>query len=106
MSYADAWNQTWKGPRATGPTTIIVDGVHEEHEEHIMNMDTDEDDYTLEFSVAVDDIRAGRETAKLNEYHTSDLMSAMEIDWELVCSFLHIEPIGCILNFRLHFCRH
>ncbi|KAG8949315.1 hypothetical protein FRC04_008917 [Tulasnella sp. 424] len=83
MSYADAWNQTWKGPRTTGPTTIIVDGINEEHEEHIMNMETDEGDYTLDSGVAVEDIRAGRVTAKSYGYQNSDLMDAMEVDWEL-----------------------
>ncbi|KAG9019522.1 hypothetical protein FRB90_000831 [Tulasnella sp. 427] len=83
MSYADAWNQTWKGPRTTGPTTIIVDGIHEEDEELIMKMDTDEDDYTLDSTSVVEDIRIGRATAKTHEYRRSDLTDAMEVDWEL-----------------------
>ncbi|KAG8926548.1 hypothetical protein FRC00_002803, partial [Tulasnella sp. 408] len=55
MSYADAWNASYTGPRTTGPTTIIVDGINEEYEEHITGMDTDEDDYTLDSSIAVED---------------------------------------------------
>ncbi|KAG9046350.1 hypothetical protein FS837_004574 [Tulasnella sp. UAMH 9824] len=83
MSYADAWNLSWKGPRTTGPTTIIVDGINEEHEEQITGMDTDEDDYTLDSSTAVEDVRVGRTIAKSSEYQNSDLMDAMEFDWEL-----------------------
>ncbi|KIO32884.1 hypothetical protein M407DRAFT_18342 [Tulasnella calospora MUT 4182] len=83
MSYADAWNLSWQGPRTTGPTTIIVDGINEEHEEQITNMDTEEDDYTLDSSTAVEDVRVGRATAMSSEYQNSDLMDAMEVDWEL-----------------------
>lgn len=86
MSYAQAWNDKWTGPRVDGPTLIIVDGLHEEHAEQFDGMDTDGDDYMIDSTSVLDDIRServgwgSRAYIGLGDEQTSDMFSAMELD--------------------------
>lgn len=80
MSYADVWNQTWAGPRTNGPTTIIVDGKHEEVVvEQFETMDTD-DDFTLEL---LQDIQTERDNWGLRSFDAR-LIDAMDVDMDNV----------------------
>ncbi|KAG8890637.1 hypothetical protein FRB98_007192 [Tulasnella sp. 332] len=80
-TYADEWNRTYGGPRATGPTVIIVDGIHEENAEVEEKMDLD-DDSPIDVSFAVDRIQSQRNNWNLHEYGT-EWQLAMDIEIEI-----------------------
>lgn len=83
MSYAESWNAHWKGPRTDAPTTIWVDGVHEEHEEQEAKMEV-EDELTVDAEQLLLDIHTGRHSASSMTFQESELMHATEMDMDFV----------------------
>ncbi|KAG9039573.1 hypothetical protein FRB95_009153 [Tulasnella sp. JGI-2019a] len=80
-TYADEWNRTYGGPRAAGPTVIIVDGIHEENAEVEEKMELD-NGALIDVSLAVDRIQSQRNTWKAHEYGT-DWQIAMDIEIDM-----------------------
>jgi hypothetical protein len=82
MSYADQWNNSWKGPRSSGPVVMLVDGVHEERMQEMEGMDVDGVDYVANTFTLLEDIRVERQqwNSLAIAPTESELLSMMEDD--------------------------